>query len=98
MRASTGGTALYLAVVSNSYDAVELLLGFLADPNASTDGDTPLHQAVHLNLDEVLLRLLMARSDLERRSNEGLTPAFIAAMEGRLHLLHTLMEAKKKEL
>lgn len=79
--------------MQDNYDAVDLLLGYFADPNVAFQGSTPLHQAVESNLDEVLLRLLMARSHLELRNKEGLTPAFMAAQEGRLQLLHTLMEA-----
>lgn len=89
-----GRTPLGMAAAAGKLGIVQLLLRAGANIDASSDNRaTPLHEAVRFDHPEVIRALLAAKPDPLRYDREGLHPLALAAAQGRLACLNTLLEA-----
>ncbi len=83
-------TPLHRAACLGLGDAVRSLMQYGADPTAAdAQGETPLHKAVRLG-HEPTVWLLVARSDVNARSNQGMTPLHWACATGNVELASVL--------
>ena len=73
-------TPVHDAAALNLQDALELLLGYGLDANATAaDGSTPLHFAACNDHTKVVSILLANGADINAQSNDGATPIHVAA-------------------
>lgn len=89
-----GGTALYLAAVSDRPDVVRLLLAAGADPDRLSQGtDAPLCGAACGGHTEVVRALLAAGASPDRVEGFGFTALTWAAQQGRAAVVTELLAA-----
>lgn len=81
---SDGSTCLHDATKYGTYELVEELLRFGADPNSTASGRTPLHCAVLLAKVPTIKLLLEHGADPNILSEDGETPMLIAARSRQL--------------
>jgi len=90
-------TALHLAVISGSIEAVRILLDerWKLDPNAQNteDGATPLIHAAESGSADVAYLLLQAGAKPDVSSHNGITPLWIASNRGYLRVAELLIDA-----
>lgn len=92
------GSALDDALSAKSAPVVKRLLAAGADPNEVVDADSAtviLHRAVDSG-DPELVRLLVAAGAESRPNRYRVTPLMSAALEGRLEMVKTMVDAGAK--
>ena len=74
-------------------EAAQLLIDYKADVNAKDEkGSTALHYASASHID--LVRLLLKNgADPDIKSNDGVSPLFVAALNGRNKIVKLLLES-----
>ncbi len=91
---ATNDFRLMDAVKRGDAGAVKAMLAAGADPNqASADGSTPLHWAVHEENLEITDALLKAGAKAEAASRYRMTPLTLAAEAGNAALINRLLDA-----
>jgi ankyrin repeat protein len=91
-RDGLGGTALHVAIFSNSrnnLEVIKLLLenGFDVNAISRYNGYTPLHYCVWINNLDAARLLISYRADRNIRDNNGQTPQEKATREGKRDML-----------
>ncbi|MDR0313624.1 MAG: ankyrin repeat domain-containing protein [Treponema sp.] len=91
-RDALGGTALHVAIFSNSrnnLEVIRLLLdnGFDINAISKYNGYTPLHYCVWINNLDAARLLVSYHADRNIRDNNGLTPQEKASREGKRDML-----------
>ena len=93
--AKNGASPLYDAARTGTYEMVQKLVNFGADPNvATTAGLTPLHQAAARGNLEMVKDLIQAGADVNAVAENGRTPIFYAAARGKASTVNCLLEKK----
>lgn len=88
-----GASALYAAAVSDHTDIVRLLLKSGAKPNGLSQASAPLLSTHHCG-PEILKLLIDAGANIEVRSNQGWTPLFECAANGKTENVRILLAKK----
>ena len=85
---------LSIAVMEEHTDIVMLLISNGVDLNLCDEnsGLSPLHHAVAQKHQGLVEKLLSGGADLNLADNAGMTPVMLAAQEGLLDILATLVE------
>jgi ankyrin repeat protein len=94
---STGETPLHKAVMNGFVRLilVRMLLGHRADPNQlTTKGEAPLHYAVHLKREDIILSLVAGGADVTLRGKGGKTPYGLAVDTGETRIARLLSDVK----
>ena len=90
-------TPLFLAAQAGHANVVRQLLGMgsKAAGDATTGGQTALHNAAMIGHSEVVAELLKATSgvDVNARNHAGRTPLFSAALNGHLDIVIQLVDS-----
>lgn len=95
---STGETPLHKAVMNGFVRLilVRMLLGHRADPNQLTQkGEAPLHYAVHLKREDIILSLVLGGADVTLRGKGGKTPYGLAVDTGETRIARLLNDVKQ---
>lgn len=95
---STGETPLHKAVMNGFVRLilVRMLLGHRADPNQLTQkGEAPLHYAVHLKREDIILSLVQGGADVTLRGKGGKTPYGLAVDTGETRIARLLNDVKQ---
>lgn len=74
-------------------DIVKLLLAHGASIGDLPPGNSPLHEAIQENDEELAVLFIDSGSPLEHRDHEGKTPLFYAASRGNLEIIRRLLVA-----
>ncbi len=78
---AVGHVPLFNAILTEDIDLVKLLIDYAPINHEDDDGDTHLHIAAELSLDEIACLLIANGADPELRNSKDQTPSHIAAQK-----------------
>lgn len=90
---SEAALALLRAAECGRTSAIEYLVKHIGlRPDATTDGSTPLHEAVRNNRHRAVRLLLQQGADINRPAGDGQTPLMTAALAGDVSMVKLLLK------
>ena len=98
MEDTSGHVPLFNAILTQDIDLVELLIDFTDIDHADVEGDTHLHIAAELSLDEIACLLIDNGADPGQRNDLGQTPSHIAAQKSDTCLIEMSKVANSNEV
>ncbi|PAA70004.1 hypothetical protein BOX15_Mlig002485g2 [Macrostomum lignano] len=93
LESDVGATPLFLAAQDNHCELIDALTFFLADPDLSRNGQSPIYSAAKFGHSRAVDRLLRAQADVRHVTRYSTTPLYIAAQNGRKDILTALIKA-----
>ena len=98
MEDTRGHVPLFNAILTQDIDLVKLLIDYTKIDHADVDGDTHLHIAAELSLDEIACLLIENGADTGWCNDAGQTPSHIAAQKSETCLIEMSKVANSNEV